>query len=104
MNYAIYIIMAKNGMSPLRVLIQPDPLPSSFLFGRDALLDDVICDWRFLQVLQLCQSSLTLFGQEHSPDSRGAGELQPPRPSSPLRPGLCRQQLSKACRRHEGGR
>lgn len=30
MNYAIYIIMAKNGMSPLRVLIQPYPLPSSF--------------------------------------------------------------------------
>lgn len=38
MNYAIYIIMAKNGMSPLRVLIQPYPLPSSFPFGRDALL------------------------------------------------------------------
>lgn len=33
MNYAIYIIMAKNGMSPLRVLIQPYPVPSSSLAG-----------------------------------------------------------------------
>lgn len=78
MNYAIYIIMAKNGMSPLRVLIQPYPLPSSFPFGRDALLDNVMCDWRFLQVLQLCQSGLMLFGQQLWPDSPGAGELQAP--------------------------
>lgn len=90
LNYAIYIIMAKNGMSPLRVLIQPYPLPSSLLFGRAALLAHVVCDWRFLQLLQLCQSSLMLFGQQHWPDSLGAGELQAP-------------QLSKACRRHEGG-
>lgn len=90
MNYAIYIIMAKNGMSPLRVLIQPYPVPSSSLFGRAALLDHVTCDWRFLQVLQLCQSSLMLFGQQHWPGSLGVGELQAP-------------QLSKACRRHQGG-
>lgn len=73
-TYAIYIIMAKNGMSSLRVLIQPYPLPSLFPFGRGALLVHVTCGWRFLHVLsfvravQCCLDSsigLTHRVQEH---------------------------------------
>lgn len=52
-NYVIYIIMSKNGMSPLSVPIQPYPLLSSLPFGRNALPDTVIRDWKFLRVLRL---------------------------------------------------
>lgn len=82
MNYVIYIIMSKNGMSPPSVLIQPYPLLSSSPFVRDALLNIVIRDWKFLRVLQLCQRRLTLCRRERSLDSLRAGTWQAPKLSS----------------------
>lgn len=53
MNYVIYIITSKNGMSPLSVPIQPYPLLASLPFGKNTLPDTVIRDWKFVRVLRL---------------------------------------------------
>lgn len=96
MNYVIYIITSKNGMSPLSVLIQPYPLLPSFPFGRNGLLDIVIRDWKSLQVLRLCQRRLGLFGRERELDSPGAGRWQTPKPSHPALHQGCVRWLSGA--------